>query len=114
MSKDLPESEPKPKDAPHTHKDAKVLTTKSVSNARVVYIEKVRYRLAEFGGYFLLADDPVCYHLNTPQLRVKMTWFGWAPEDGACRVTPLGPVTFSVDSYDKVVANVGVENWQYR
>jgi hypothetical protein len=90
------------------------LSKKSVTNARAVYIEKVRYRQAEFGGRFLLAEDPVCYHLNTTQLRVNMTWFGWAPEDGACRVTPLTPVTFSVGSYDDVVENVGVKNWQFK
>lgn len=114
MSRDLPESEPKPKEAPHTHKDAKVLSKKSVTNARAVYIDKVRYRQAEFGGRFLLADDPVRYHLDTVQLRVKMTWFGWAPEDGACRITPLTPVTLSVGTYDDIIENVGLENWQFK
>jgi hypothetical protein len=114
MAHDSSEQEPAPKEAPHTHRDAVVLRRTSVANARVVYIERARYRLAEFGGRFLLAENPLCYHLDTPQLKVVMTWFDWAPEDGVCRVTPLSHVTFSVGSYDDIVANVGVENWQFR
>lgn len=113
MPNDSLEKDPIAREAPHTHKDAVVLLPlRTVHDARVVYIERVRYRLAEFGGRFLLGDDPLCYHVNTPLVKVKMTWFGWATEDGVCRITPLSPVTFSVGSYDDVVANVGLENWQ--
>jgi hypothetical protein len=112
MSNEVPEQEPKPIAAPHTHADAKVVEWRTVTNARVAHIEKVAYRTAEFGGVFLLANNPTCYYEDKFQLKVVMKWFDWEPSTGACRITPLTEVTYEENYSGSVIAKVAVEGWQ--
>jgi hypothetical protein len=102
------EIDPQPSLAPSQCPTAIVLDWRYVNGARVARIDRVFYRKAEFGGYFELADDPLCYYGKTPKLKVKMSWFGWAPDDGICQITPLSPVLFDGDYAGEVVNNIGL------
>ena len=95
-------------EAPSKHPNAKPISFRQVSGARVVKIRNAFFRDAEFSGVFELADNALCYHGRTPKLRVFISWFGWKPKIGFCEITPLSPVEFDGDYSGEVVDNVGL------
>jgi hypothetical protein len=79
-------------EAPHTNPMAKIIKPLShVVDARVLKCDHVTYRLAEFGGYFLLVGNKGVYHENSKRYaHVKLQWYGWQPKQTiGCRITLL-------------------------
>lgn len=94
---------------PNEHPNARPITFRQVSGARVVKIPNAFFRGSKFPGVFELADDALCYYGKTPRLKVFITWFRWKPKVGYCEITPLSAVEFDADYYGEVVDNVGLE-----
>ncbi len=87
---------------PKLCEDAKVIRQLPVAQAanlfvltqpQVIYIERCRYRRAEFGGYFLAAVPPYAYRSGTlPEryMKLYLRWFNWQPsKQNYSRVTLL-------------------------
>ena len=96
-------------EAPHINPMAKIIKPLShVVDARVLKCDHVTYRLAEFGGYFLLAGNNV-YHKNSNRYaQVKMKWYGWQPkETNGCRITLLSDYEIIEHYTGEVVSELG-------
>ena len=107
---------------PHTCEDAIVIrrlpiaaakTLFSISDARVVYVDRFFYRGAEYSGYLLARIPPHVYNsLRLPKtyLRVYLKWFNWRPRTtGTCRITLLSTVKLLPDDIEEdVITDLGL------
>jgi hypothetical protein len=107
---------------PRLHEDARVIRELPVAQAanlfvltqpQVVYIERCRYRRAEFGGYFLAAVPPYAYRSGTlPKryMKLYLRWFNWQPpEQNYSRVTLLTTPEVAPLHNGLVVTDLGLD-----
>ena len=98
------------KKVPHLDPKAQVVEYRTVRDAAVVYVERCEYRLAKFGGYFLLPPGKKSTTNEKKKqvlLFVDMKWFGTHPNKmKLCRITCLTEPKFKWGHSGSVVANV--------
>ncbi len=95
-------------DAPHTNPNAKPCQPfRAVVESRVIKCDSVYYRDASFGGAFLLSGKTNVFHRNGKSYAlVDISWYGWKPKSGACRITLLSEHTIDEHYTGEVIADV--------